>query len=268
MKSNNSDIDSYILQLRESFYPELEEKLDRVEAIICSFESVGLSHEGVGEMCRIVHSLKGLGMTLGIGPISIVAHHIETKMEAAKKIHAGSNIDIVSLYSDQLKHIDSLRHIIKVAQKEGVDSAIYKKIEKDIQDALYGSPPKGRHRILAITQSRSDRKVIETIASEGRDEVVFESDPFSALMRVFNECFDLMICANTLSVLNGPALIGAVKIGLKHQAPRCILLSSGDINLREQEISVGPDKIISRSQTLSDELGRVVHELVHGRIAI
>ena len=92
------------------------------------------------------------------------------------------------------------------------------------------------------------------------------NDGYSALLRVLTESFDILITALELPVLNGRALIGALRLSSSHnQQIKTILVSSNQVVQSQVKRATDANHVVMKdakiAQNVRDLVARIVDEL-------
>ncbi len=101
-------------------------------------------------------------------------------------------------------------------------------------------------KIMIIDDSPS---IIRTISRMLRDHVVVgESDPRAALARLRDgECFDFILCDLRMPVLDGIAVLEAVRSSFRDDAPMLILMTGGD-----DQVGAAADAVLAKPFSMVD----------------
>jgi len=145
-------------QYIELFIEESKEQLQRLNLHLLEIEKNPDSTEGVNEIFRVAHTLKGMAGTMGFKSIASLTHSMENTLDAikSKKLKPAQNVtDVLFECLDALEIL--LANIIDKGSDTGVD---IKKLVSNL-DTLTGS---------TITQQK------ESYVSQEKEEISF--DPY------------------------------------------------------------------------------------------
>lgn len=205
---NSDTLQQMLLQLRKAFLEDMPEKLEHLENLLLDIEKKGATTELFNEIYRITHSLKGSGGTHGLHIITTICHQLEDLLNTTDN---GKNFTS-PLINASLKYVDILRMATAKIQ-EGNES--HSQIEEQLSILRKQLAPK-MFSILIVDNSKLFTQILlQSIAHLPLRPVVM-SDGLQALMRILTEPFDLLVTTNEIPVLNGIALIGALKLSGGH----------------------------------------------------
>lgn len=197
------DISELLEQIRQQYIAELPSRFDSIESYVLNLDDQVTFTENFEELYRLVHSLKGSAGTHNLHILSTIAHHFENlitetgKTPPAKK----SQIDQLLLYIDFLRH--SLEQIIN---GETVFSEVEKKLLK-----LHSSEKTAKIRVLVLEPSKTINNIINQVLADYPVNIDVCQDGYTALRSLLMENYDLLVVNAEAPVLNGVALIAALK---------------------------------------------------------
>lgn len=111
-----------VTQYMELFIEESKEQLQRLNQYLLEVESNPDSIEGVNEIFRVAHTLKGMAGTMGFKAIASLTHSMENTLDAIKlkKIKPAQNVTDVLF--DSLDTLESLLgNVINTGSDKGID---------------------------------------------------------------------------------------------------------------------------------------------------
>lgn len=237
-----------LLQLRNTFLEEIPEKLDRLEQLLIAMEKYGVNDESFDEFYRIIHSLKGSGGTFGLHIITTICHQLEDLLNTAE---GGAKYSLAHI-AISLNYIDLLRVTLEHIQR---GNASFPEIEERL-NALNKQLAQKQYTVLIVDNSKLLTKIYLQALAELPVRPVIMAEGLQALRRVLTEPFDLLITTNEIPVLNGIAMIGALKLSnTKNRNIKTILVTS------DQDISTNrttdADYIIIKDAKLASNLVNV-----------
>jgi CheY-like chemotaxis protein len=248
MNPNKSEAFQEMLsQLRHAFLEDVKEKLDRIEQLLLEMEIKGASGEPFNELYRIVHSLKGGGGTFGLYIITTICHQFENLLNET----GGGAKFTPALMAVSLDYADLLRAAVR--QIHAGDTG-FSKIEERLQ-ALHRRLMRKQHMVLIVEGSRLWSQIYLQALAELPVRPVVADDGYAALMRALTEPFDLLITANEIPVLNGVALIGALKLSTsKNRNIPAILVTANQGIAARRNRATDADYVIARDASLAQNL--------------
>lgn len=99
-------VDSFLLELQDSFLQEASDLLEKVEALSLDLEKDPKSQETYAQLARLAHNFKGSGKAVGFDHISKLAHRLEDYILAIKNgviLPLPAHLDFLFKCLDQLK---------------------------------------------------------------------------------------------------------------------------------------------------------------------
>ncbi len=248
MSSINSDtFQQMLLQLRNTFLEGLPEKLDRLENLLLEMEKNGADSEAFNEFYRIAHSLKGSGGTFGLHIITTICHQMEDLLNTTD----GGTKYTPALIATSLNYVDLLR--LTVEQVHAGNES-FPQVEERLHK-LRKQLAKKQFTVLLVDNSKLLTQIYLQALAELPVRPVVMSDGPQALMRALTEPFDLLITTNEIPVLNGVALIGALKLSsTRNHNIKTILITSNKNIAAHLNRSTDPDYIIVKDATLAQNL--------------
>ena len=236
-----------LLQLRKSFVEDMPEKLDNLEHLLVEMEKSGDNGESFSEFYRIVHNLKGSGGTYGLQIITTICHQLEDLLNTTE----GGAKFTPELISISLDYVDLLRLVTKQIQA-GDESFV--QVEKQL-DKLRKQLAKKQFTVLLVENSRLESNIYQKILAALPVRIVMMNDGGLALMRALTEPFDLIITSNEIPVLNGVALIGALKLSdSQSRNTKAILITSRNNPAASRNSVTDADYTVIKDETLANSL--------------
>ncbi len=254
--NNGLALQDFIAKLRQAFLDELPEKLGELERLLLQLENTAHQSELFNEFYRGIHSIKGSGGTFGLHLATTICHQLEDYLNCLPGNPPTFDSNAVNIC---LQHIDLLRNFVEAVQSgAGSFPAIESKIAHLQKGVL------GHQEYAALILDNS--KVSQDICSKTLEKLSFRTvsmdDGYLALMRALTQPFDLLITSSELKMLNGEALIAALKLssGINKQI-KTIMLTSGNALLHARKRHTDPDSIIWRDANIATRLSEKVTEL-------
>lgn len=251
MSSFNSDtFQQMLLQLRNSFLEEIPEKLDRLEQLLIAMEKYGVNCDSFNEFYRIVHSLKGSGGTFGLHIITTLCHQLEDLLNTTE----GGAKYTPALVAISLEYVDLLRMTLEQVQ---AGNASFPQIEERLNGLRKQLAPK-QFTVMIVDNTKLLTQIYLQALAELPIRPVVIGDGYNALLRVLTEPFDLLITTNEISVLNGIALIGALKLSAsKNRNIKTILVTANRGIANKKSRITDADYVIVKDAQLAQNLADI-----------
>lgn len=240
-----------VSQMRKTYLAELPEKLDRLENLLLEIEGSGAKRDAFDELYRIVHSMKGSGGTFGLHILTTICHQFE---DLLSNTDGGANFS-KELIGPCLDYVDLLRMAAEQCQS---GHETFPQVEEQLGVLRKQLAPK-QFTILLIDNSKLSTKLYVQLLSDLPVRILAMDDGPNALMRALTEPFDLIISNYEIPVLNGTALIGAVKLSdTGSRNAKTILITSNKQLAATRNRSTDPDYSIIKDAKLAQNLVEVV----------
>jgi CheY-like chemotaxis protein len=246
-RENSEMFGQMLLKMRNSFLEDIPEKLDRLDQLLFSMEEGGVDTDSYNEFYRIIHSLKGGGGTFGLHIITTICHQLEDLLNTTD---GGAKYSPV-LMAVSLKYIVLLRNTIVLIHS---GSTTFPQIEESLSQ-LRNQLAHKQFTVLVVDDSKLLTQMYLQALKELPVRAVVVTDGYIALLRALTEPFDLLITTNELPVLNGIALIGALKLSdVKNHPVKTILITSNKSMTVHRNQLTDPDYIIIKDAKLTQNL--------------
>lgn len=248
MSSIDSDtFQQMLLQLRNTFLEDMPEKLDRLDQLLVAMEKAGVDSGLFNEFYRIIHSLKGSGGSFGLHIITTICHQLEDMLNTTD----GGTKYTPSLIAISLKYVDLLRMALEQIHAENTS---FPQIEERL-NGLRKQLAQKQFTILIVDNSKLLTRIYLRALAELPVRPVVIADGLIALRRILTEPFDLLITTNEIPVLNGVALIGALKLSsAKNRNIKTILITSNKKIAAHPNRITDADYIIVKDDKLAQNL--------------
>lgn len=242
-----------LLQLRNTFLEEMPEKLDILDQLLVAMEKNGVDSDSFNEFYRIIHSLKGSGGTFGFHIITTICHQLEDLLNTTE----GGAKYTPELIAISLNYVDLLRMSIEQIHAENTG---FPEIEEQL-GKLRKQLSQKKFSVLLVDNSKLSTKIYLQILSELPVQTVVMTDGIFALMRALTEPFDLIITTNEISMLNGVALIGALKLSdSKSRNTKTILITSNKSLAATRNRATDADYTVIKDAKLAQNLTDTVKQ--------
>lgn len=244
------DVQAMLRRLRASYVSELGDKLDQLEGDLLALEDAARFAEGFELTYHRVHSLKGSAGTYGIPIISKICHQLEEYLNAG-----AATPDKVSrqLLEQCLAHVDLMRQARELVTR-GAEH--FQDIEQQL-DSLRVSLLGDRYSVMMVETSKVNVKLCCEIMRGFPLHVTVLDNGVHALERLLHERYHILITGHDVKVLNGLALVAAVRLSNRNnQNIKAILLSSQKQRLFRRDTD--PDYMIPRDARFPENLATAV----------
>lgn len=248
MSSINSDtFQQMLLQLRNTFLDDMPERLDCLESLLFAMKNNGTDGEVFNEFYRIIHSLKGNGGTFGLHIITTVCHQLEDLLNTTD----GGTKFTPARIDTSMNYVDLLRLTV---EQINAGNTNFPQIEERLGE-LRKQLDQKQFTVLLIDNSKLSTQIYLQALAELPVRPVVMADGLQALMRILTEPFDLLITTNEIPVLNGVALIGALKLSsAKNSHMQTILVTSNKKIAVHLNRTTDADYIIVKDSELAKNL--------------
>ena len=240
-------IQQMLRQLRDGFLGELPERFDRLESLVLAMEGGADPEEAFRGAFRIVHNIKGSGGTHGLHILTTICHAFEDSLQAgfSEGAMAPGGVDLC------LGYLDLLRTVTEDL-KEGRDE--FGTVLERLSALRERARPK-LERVLVLEPSRLSASIYLQGLKDLPLDIVQMGDGYQALHRLLKEPFQLLITANELDMLNGPALISAVRLSNSaNSGIKAILITSTTTKTRSLIRKIDPDLVIGKDNKIGRSL--------------
>lgn len=240
MVHNPSD-DEIILEsddLCQAFLDEIGDDLLFIEQVIIEISDGKSTPDDVAEAMRRMHSQKGSAGALNYTVIMKAIHQMEETVIHWQKTKGAIELDSL------LDKIDIIRSTITLSTNASLSRKEYIQEYEKLRESLRKVRSSDSYRVLIIDAVHASSMMIKNhLEAEGLETVVC-TDGYTALGRILHDQIDAVVCGGMTMVLDGPALIAAVKLNHKTADLLTLLLTSKS----KPKFPVMPDKLVGRSE--------------------
>jgi len=251
------NVNSLIGELKKSFVADIPHRLSDMEAIILSSDDASTFSDNFETLYRQTHSLKGTAGSYGLHIITSICHKFEDALSATKGNH--------QLFLQQgldfwLKYVDLLQNTLEKIESGQSEFS-------DIEESLLKLESKQSnggfiHRALIVAASHLYEQICSTAFKDSPIKFTFSRDGHEALGRLLNEPFDIVITDMEAPLLNGMALIGALRLSAnRNRKIQAILLTSTKVS--QYNRTTDPDFVILKDANFAANLTRTIESLIH-----
>lgn len=241
-------------KLRESYLAELDGKLGDLESDLLALERTERFANVFERAYRKVHSLKCSAGTYGLPIISKICHQLEEHLNLFPNAQAKLSRETTDRC---LAHIDLMRKARDQAQS-GVEH--FNDIEDELsalRTVLLGD----RYSVLIVETSKVNIKLCTEIMKRYPVQVTVMENGYQALELLLQQKYHLLITGLEVKILNGLALVAAVRMSARgNQDMQAILLSSSKQPPFKR--NVDPNYIVPRDSQFAENLGRAIDSCV------
>ena len=244
------DVQAMLRQLREKYLAELDDKLGDLESDLLALDRAEHFYDVFERAYRKVHSLKGSAGTYGLPILSKICHQLEEHLHQLSITPAKLPREM----SDRcLAHIDLMRKARDQAQAGGEH---FNDIEEELS-ALRTLLLGDRYSVLIVETSKVNIKLCAEIMKRYPVQVTVMDNGYQALEHLLQQKYHLLITGLEVKVLNGLALVAAVRMSARgNQDMQAILLSSSKQPPFKR--NVDPNYIVPRDSKFAENLGQAI----------
>lgn len=249
-KSANTDLMRMMLrQLRDAFLEELPERLDKLDNSLLAMEKKGVATaEEFNELYRSVHSIKGSGGTHGLHIISSICHQFEDRLNSINSNSANLTKEFIS---SSLAYTGLLRMAADEA-RQGREA--FPEIEQKLLE-LHHTVSATKYSLLMVESSRSSVHIYAQALSKLPLHLVVADNGYTALLRVLSEPFNILVTSQEIPVLNGTALIGALRLSNSlNRGIQSVLLTSNAAGNKKLNRLIDANYVIKKDIASADRL--------------
>jgi HPt (histidine-containing phosphotransfer) domain-containing protein/CheY-like chemotaxis protein len=230
--------------MRAQFLNALPERCDQFNSLILALESTSGQEDSFNELYRGIHSLKGTGGTHGLPIITTLCHQLESLLTEA---HTRKSFDD-TFVTHAFAYIDLLRQIETIGHQINPD---YTTIEASLATLRPAAP--SRHKTGLIVESSAFMSgFYQQLLQALPLHLSLEPNGLTALARLLNEPFDIVIVGREITELNGIALMAALRASRtpNQHIPALLITSKLDAIPDHARFNA----ILTRDPTLADNL--------------
>lgn len=252
-----TNVEKLLESIRENFLAELPERCDDLESMVLNLASADTFSQAYDDLYRKVHSLKGSSGTHGLGMLTLISHQFEDLLSSVDQDFSKVTEPVVDT---SLKYVDLLRNTAQAIQRGGQDA----KVINDELESLKFSVFQGEFSCLVVEKSKMLARVTQHALSSLPVVVTVVDNGLTALERLLNEKFDILISSKELPVLNGVALASAVRYaeGINEEIYAVLLTSKSDYRSPDDGLI---DVVLHKDNRLSANLLGIVREHLRGK---
>lgn len=238
-------------QLRANYLVELPDHINELEQL-----TLGLSKQSgdyaqqYGELYRKVHSLKGGAGTYGLQIVSTICHQLEDSLAHI----ADDRNKVDDNFLDRcMAYFDLMRSAINGAVQ---GKTVFPEVEAALA-AMREATVDKRMAALLVEPSRVNSKLYFGVLKNMPIQFSVVDSGYAALGLLLHSPFDLLITGYETPLLNGLALITALRLnkGSNKNIPAILLTSSSNLQIPPE---AQPVTVINRSVRIGAEL---LHEV-------
>lgn len=248
------DLENMLADLRNGFIAELPTRLEEIEQLILGLEKTSSFTEDYQELYRHIHSIKGSAGTHGLHIISTICHVLEDKVVEVE----GQQEQFTSkMVNEWLIFIDLIRTTIDLIHHGVVD---FSEIELEL-DQLSGLGTHYEYKCLVIISSKLHRTLVANAFENIQVKFRYALNGYEALGMLLKEPYDILITNMEVSELQGPSVIGALRMSNnRNKDIPTILLTAGKVTNYGK--SIGPDYVIKKDADLIENLNLAVRNIM------
>jgi CheY-like chemotaxis protein len=220
MPYSQQNVTALLVEMRKTYIGNLPDKIDDLEAHLLMLGEADDYTGAFESSYRIAHNIKGSAGTYDINILSTICHHLEDRLTVMSEQHCNHDRRVIRMLLD---HVDLMRDVVTQLNDSTDDVST---IEGKLEDLRKHSAVTTYRGLIADT-STLHIEITKDIFKNYPIEFTVVNDGQVALQRVLHEPFDLLISSAELPMLNGRALIAALRLSnSRYRRQRSILLTS------------------------------------------
>jgi len=259
--SNMSDavnVNALLGELKKSFIADIPSRLSDMEAMILSADNEDTFSDNFETLYRQTHSLKGTAGSYGLHIITSICHKFEDALSSTQ----GKHKPFMQHGMDNwLKYVDLLQTTIESIESGKTD---FSDVERRLVqlETLQTGGGEYKHHALIVAASHLYEQICNTAFGDSPIKFSFSRDGHEALGRLLNEPFDIVITDMEAPLLNGMALIGALRLSTnRNRKIRAILLTS--TKMEKINRTTDPDYVVLKDSNFANNLTSTIESLIH-----
>jgi HPt (histidine-containing phosphotransfer) domain-containing protein len=248
-------------RLKADFLAEMPERLNNLEQIALQLHLDDTFSQVFDELYRKTHSLKGSGGTYGLPVVSAICHEMEEGFSSHASLSGKSDEQLVDRC---LGYIDLMR---QVTMRASQGQTMFPEIEATLS-SLRAARVGQRFTALLVEPSRVNTTLYLGVLKGLPIEFSVIDTAYAALELLLHSRFDLLITGYETPLLNGAALIAAMRLcGCPNESSHAILITSNpDLPIPPP---LGPDLVLPRDGRIAVNLLESVRGVVNrGKAAV
>jgi len=255
MPDKTIQIEKLLTDLRNNYLAELPARFDDLDNLILDFGKSSDRVENYENLYRNVHSIKGSAGTHNLHIFSTVCHEFEDSLSEFETNLSGIDSDVIESW---LKYVDLLKDAHAINTNKDND---YSNIEIKLENLRASFSDDVQHRCLLVAPSKLQKQICESILSDNNTAISIASDGYEALGRLLSTKYDFIITNHEISMLNGIALIAAIRISnTKNKDIQAVLMTSNETLTLNRHTD--PDYILVKNNKLAENISTVVDEII------
>lgn len=247
--ANLSNIQQVLMELKRSYLAEIPERCQHIEALVLRLKrNVDADYESVYQaLYRQIHNIKGSAGTHGIEIISSICHQFEELINQMDGKPEKVNDHFIN---HCLAYIDLVRDAVEQEKQDGIDEEGITQRLQEIHKLIFPNS----YRCMIVDSSKSRGELYKKALSVLPINVCVMDNGYYALRPLLKEKYNFLIVSKELPLLNGIALIQALRAsGSLNRDIYCVLLSI-DTDTIDSESRIAPDCILKKNTHLLDSL--------------
>ena len=254
MSFDEGGVELLLSTLKDNFLAEIPDRCDDIEDYILALEKDDEFADAFKALFRSIHSLKGSGGTMGLPIITSISHQFEDLLSDIDGDKAKVNPNSIDF---MLKYNDLLKTTSKSLASQTLEEDSVKKTLESLKAASYVK----KGTCLLVEPSKMMLRAVTKALEKQSYHVTTVPSGIVALERLLNESFDVLITSKETPVLNGVALISALrKSETKHAKLPCILTTSKDISSLDID-GMNISAVVKKDKSFADNLSSEIQKL-------
>lgn len=240
--------------MRNGYLAELPQRLADVEALILDADKTSDFEDLYETLYRNVHSMKGSAGTHGLHIISTLCHNLEDQLTEASGDQSKVTADMKNNWLANLDLIEQARQKLEQGEESFAD------LEESL-DSLRRTSPEVKYTALLVEPSAIHAQMCEQVFTEHGVSFSHANDGYAALGRLLSEPFDMLITSMQLPLLNGLAVIGALRLSSsRNKSIKTVLLTSSVDGKYDRRID--PDYVVEKNSEMANMLEKIANKII------
>ncbi len=240
-------------KLRQGYVSGIPSHLEKMENHVLNIEKKQAFKENFDALYRKAHSLKGSGATYDLPIITTACHQLEDFLTDEFQTEDSVNSDTIN---NVFAYIDVLKNV-HTSLVDGDDN--FSPIENQLKQ-LKKQNPKLR-AILIDPPEKMYHAICLHVLKNANVHCTTTSSSLTALQRLLNENFDLLITPRENRELSGMALIAALKINKRYNVNiESIMITSNPTVELPSELA--PSYTVLKGLSFAEELDTALNNII------
>jgi chemotaxis protein histidine kinase CheA len=253
MTNKKDNIETLLVELQNNYLSELPSRFDEIDQLILDIKKQINTESKYATLYRLIHSIKGSAGTHNLHILTSICHHFEDLLSSVDSNLKNTDSRMIENW---LKYSDLLRQTHNAIVTGGDLS----KIEEDLYKLQAIASIKDFSCIL-VAPTKSQQQIFQPILQDNNIHYTIAKDGYQALGILLTARYDLVITNHEIDMLNGIALISALRMSSSNNKniPTVLLTTNESIVLNRHN---DPDYILIKNNHLAENMKTIITEIV------